>query len=378
LARSRSDGGGAVRLAGVGKTYAGNTVPSLQPIDLTIEEGCFFSILGPSGCGKTTLLRILAGFEYPSEGRVFIGNRDVTALSPRHRDIAMVFQDYALYPHMTVANNIGFNLRNQGLPRDEIRRRVGEVATKLAIESLLGKRPGQLSGGERQRVALGRAIVRRPRVFLMDEPLSNLDLKLREAMRIELGRLHQEIGVTSVYVTHDQSEAMTLSARLAVMRGGVIQQVGPPDEVYGRPANVFVARFIGSPSMNILRMRRDGSQLRAVDDPESSLMLPGETSLADGAEALVGVRPHDFRVVPAGGETGVHAAATLTEHFGRHGMVVCQPRTGTAIIPDEVAIQVETPAGVVFDAGQPIRLGADPAAIRLFTLDGQAIPLRRY
>ena len=364
---------GAVRLDGIGKTYAGNTSAALQPIDLGIEEGSFFSILGPSGCGKTTLLRIIAGFEYPTEGRVFIGDRDVTSLSPRHRDIAMVFQDYALYPHMTAADNIGFNLRNQGVARDEVRRRVGEMAAKLGIEPLLGKRPGQLSGGERQRVALGRALIRRPRVFLMDEPLSNLDVKLREAMRIELGRLHQEIGVTTIYVTHDQSEAMTLSTRLAVMRGGVLQQVGRPDEVYAQPANVFVAKFIGSPSMNIFRMRRDGSHLRAVDDPESSLPLPPHIALADQAEALVGVRPHDLRVMAADA-AGIHVIASLSEHFGRHNMIVCQPRAGAAFVHEGEAIQVETPPTVMFDAGQEIRLTADPASIRVFSLDGQAIP----
>ena len=367
----------AVRLAGIGKTYIGNAAPAVQPTDLRVEEGSFFSILGPSGCGKTTLLRIIAGFEYPTEGRVYIGDRDVTSLSPRHRDIAMVFQDYALYPHMSAANNIAFNLRNQGRPKSEINRRVGEIAATLGIEPLLGKRPGQLSGGERQRVALGRALIRRPRVFLMDEPLSNLDVKLREAMRIELGRLHQELGVTTIYVTHDQSEAMTLSTRLAVMRGGVLQQVGRPDEVYSQPANVFVAKFIGSPSMNVFRMRRDGALLLAANDPESSLVLPTETMLADKAEALVGVRPHDLRVVEATEVAGIHAVVSLIEHFGRQNCLVCRPRTGAAYVHEQQAIQVETQAGVVYGIGQPIRLAASPAALRLFTLDGKAIAAPR-
>ena len=365
-----------MRLEQIGKTYTGNAAAALQPIDLKIEEGSFFAILGPSGCGKTTLLRIIAGFEYPSDGRVFIGDRDVTSLSPRHRDIAMVFQDYALYPHMSVANNIGFNLRNQGAPRKEVKRRVGDMAAKLGIERLLNKRPGQLSGGERQRVALGRALIRRPRVFLMDEPLSNLDVKLREAMRIELGRLHQELGVTTIYVTHDQSEAMTLSTRLAVMRDGVLQQVGRPDEVYSQPANVFIAKFIGSPSMNILRVRRDGSVLSAVDDPETNLPLPPGIAIADQAEVLAGVRPHDFRITNASDTNGVHAIVSLTEHFGRHNCVVCQPRAGTGYVHDQQAIQVETPSGVNYSVGQTIRLSADPAAIRVFGLDGKAIPAK--
>jgi ABC-type sugar transport system ATPase subunit len=259
--------------------------------------------------------------------------------------------------------------------RDEINRRVGEIAATLSIKHLLGKRPAQLSGGERQRVALGRALIRRPRVFLMDEPLSNLDVKLREAMRIELGRLHQEIGVTTVYVTHDQSEAMTLSTRLAVMNGGVLQQVGRPEEVYAKPANVFVAKFIGSPSMNIFRMRREGAYLRGIDDRESLLPLPTDTTLADGVEALVGIRPHDLRVAASTNDsTGIRAVASLTEHFGRHNIIVCQPRSGPGLVHDGDAIQIETAAGNVFVGGQLIDLTADPATIKLFRLDGESIP----
>ncbi len=361
-----------MRLSEIAKTYPGSATTALQPIDLQVEEGSFFSILGPSGCGKTTLLRIIAGFEYPSSGRVYIGDRDVTSLSPRHRNIAMVFQDYALYPHMTVANNIAFNLRNQRVPAAEIRRRVGEMGEKLGIAHLLEKRPGQLSGGERQRVALGRALIRRPRVFLMDEPLSNLDVKLREAMRIELGRLHQDLGITTIYVTHDQSEAMTLSTRLAVMRSGMVQQTGQPDEVYARPSNVFVAKFIGSPSMNVFRMRRDGALLRAVDDPGSCLRLPPGSPAVD-AEMLVGIRPHDLRVEPPSAADGLQAVVSLTEHFGRHNCIICRPRAETSFLWEQQAIQVETPTSIAWPAGQQVRLSADPAGIRLFRLDGQAI-----
>ena len=228
----------SVRLDGVSKTYPGTLRPAVDGVDLAIEAGSFFSILGPSGCGKTTLLRIIAGFEFPDAGRVQIGERDVTGLSPHNRDIAMVFQDYALYPHMTAEKNITFNLRNRRVPRAEIAERLRDTSGLLGIDDILKKRPAQLSGGERQRVALGRAMIRRPKVFLMDEPLSNLNLKLREAMRIELGRLHQELGITIVYVTHDQTEAMTLSTELAVLRDGIIQQVGKPDAVYAQPEPV--------------------------------------------------------------------------------------------------------------------------------------------
>ena len=235
----------SVRLDGVSKTYPGTPRPAVDGVDLAIEAGSFFSILGPSGCGKTTLLRIIAGFEFPDAGQVHIGERDVTGLSPRNRDIAMVFQDYALYPHMTAEQNITFNLRNRRVPRAEIAERLSDTSELLGIDDILKKRPAQLSGGERQRVALGRAMIRRPKVFLMDEPLSNLDLKLREAMRIELGRLHQELGITIVYVTHDQTEAMTLSTELAVLRDGIIQQVGKPGcglrpagEYFCRPASL--------------------------------------------------------------------------------------------------------------------------------------------
>jgi multiple sugar transport system ATP-binding protein len=343
---------------------------ALVDVDVEIEAGSFFSILGPSGCGKTTLLRIIAGFEVPSAGRVVIGGVDVTRLSPRDRDIAMVFQDYALYPHMSVAQNIGFNLRNRRVPKRVVAGRVEETAEKLGIAHLLGKKPANLSGGERQRVALGRALVRQPRVFLLDEPLSNLDLKLREAMRIELGRLHQEFGITTVYVTHDQAEAMTLSTRLAVMRSGRVQQLGTPDEVYARPANTFVARFIGSPSMNLFRMRVEGEWLRGLSAGE---VLPVRAGVAGepGMEVLAGVRAHDLRVVDEG--PGVAVRVAFSEHLGRNNFVVCEPVAGEGLLFEQDAIQVETPASVWYEPGTELLLSADPATIRLFTPDGDAI-----
>jgi multiple sugar transport system ATP-binding protein len=361
--------GGAVRLANINKTYPGGDRLALDDVSLDIEPGSFFSILGPSGCGKTTMLRIVAGFEYPNDGRVIIGSRDVTGLSPRNRDIAMVFQDYALYPHMTVENNIGFNLRNAKMPRTQVRDRVSGVAEKLEIGHLLKKRPGHLSGGEQQRVALGRAMIRQPAVFLMDEPLSNLDVKLRELMRIEIGQLHQDLGVTTIYVTHDQAEALTLSTQMAVMRDGRLQQCGPPDEVYARPANVFVARFIGTPSMNVFVMRRDGSVFRGASDPEATLPLATGVDVADGEEVLVGVRPHDLRI--AGDGSGVPVVATLVEHLGRNNFVICAPRAEDDLY-DAKTIQIETAPDVAPAPGTELSVTADAACIRVFDRSGEA------
>ena len=359
----------SVSLLGVSKTYSGANRPAADTVDLSIEPGSFFSILGPSGCGKTTLLRIIAGFEYPDAGRVHIAGSDVTARSPRDRDIAMVFQDYALYPHMTAAQNITFNLRNQRVPRDEISRRLAETATLLDIGKVLKKRPAQLSGGERQRVALGRAMIRRPKVFLMDEPLSNLDLKLREAMRMELARLHQGLGTTMIYVTHDQTEALTLSTALAVLRDGIIQQVGKPDSVYAQPANLFVARFIGSPSMNIFRMTRHDGALRQIGGGSGSLPLPRDAQVQEGQDCLVGVRPHDM-TVQGDGRAGMQARVLRTEHLGRSNIVDCQPVDGPGYLYEQQAIQIETDAAAVYAPGAVIALSAPSGAIRIFGEDG--------
>ena len=358
-----------VDLQGVSKTYPGTQDPAADNVDLSVAPGSFFSILGPSGCGKTTLLRIIAGFEYPDAGRVHIAGNDVTALSPRNRDIAMVFQDYALYPHMTAEQNITFNLKNQRVPRTEIGQRLAETAALLDIGGILGKRPAHLSGGERQRVALGRAMIRRPKVFLMDEPLSNLDLKLREAMRIELARLHEELGTTMVYVTHDQTEAMTLSTELAVLRDGVIQQVGKPDAVYAWPANIFVARFIGSPSMNLLRMRRSDGVLRPCGDGNGALPLPPGAALENGAECLVGVRPHGMRVQGDTGD-GLPVHVVRTEHLGRSNIVDCRPLDGLGYLHEQPVIQIETDAADLYDPGAVLSLTAAADAIRLFDTDG--------
>jgi multiple sugar transport system ATP-binding protein len=276
-----------IRIESVRKVYAGGVV-AVDDVSLTIEDGEFMVLVGPSGCGKSTLLRMIAGLEEITDGTISIGDRDVTNLTPRDRDVAMVFQNYALYPHMSVARNLGYGLRMRKMDKAEITRRVQHVANLLGLEELLDRRPGALSGGQRQRVAMGRAIVREPKAFLMDEPLSNLDAKLRVGMRTELARLHERLGITTVYVTHDQVEAMTLGQRVAVMRGGELQQVDAPQNLYRNPVNLFVAAFIGSPSMNLVEAQ--------VEDGHASFggfRIPLRRRLPDGP-VILGVRPHDF------------------------------------------------------------------------------------
>ena len=241
----------AIRLEGVSKVYQG-AVRAVDNVDLEIADGEFVVLVGPSGCGKTTLLRMIAGLETVTEGSVWIGEENVTRLEPSLRDIAMVFQNYALYPHMTARQNLGFGLKLRRVPKQEIAARVNAVAAMLGLDGLLERKPSELSGGQRQRVAIGRAMVREPEAYLMDEPLSNLDAKLRVGMRAELSRLHARLGVTTVYVTHDQAEAMTLGDRVAVLRAGILQQCDDPQTLFGEPANLFVAAFIGSPSMNLV------------------------------------------------------------------------------------------------------------------------------
>src|SRR5437763_3420757 len=248
-------------LDNVSKVFSGGVV-AVDGVSLTIASGEFLVLVGPSGCGKSTLLRMLAGLEEVTDGTIAIGNREVTDLAPRNRDIAMVFQTYALYPHMTVRQNMGYGLKARRTPKAEIVRRVDEVAELLGLDELLERKPAQLSGGQRQRVAMGRAIVRQPQAFLLDEPLSNLDAKLRVGMRASLAQLHQRLGVTTVYVTHDQTEAMTLGQRVAVMRDGHILQCDTPQNLYARPDNVFIAAFIGSPAMNLVEAFPDGDTLR--------------------------------------------------------------------------------------------------------------------
>ncbi len=279
---------GGVRVEHVSKVFDGG-VKAVDDVSLEIADGEFMVLVGPSGCGKTTLLRMIAGLEQVSSGRVFLGEVDVTDRSPRERDMAMVFQNYALYPHMTVGENLGFALKLRKTSKSERMRRVRDVAAKLGLEELLDRKPGELSGGQRQRVAMGRAMVREPKAFLMDEPLSNLDAKLRVSMRGELARLHDRLGVTTIYVTHDQIEAMTLGQRVSVLRDGVLQQVDTPQALFRRPANLFVAAFIGSPSMNLVEADVGDGLVRFGGH---ELALPPGHDVS--GRLIVGIRPTDF------------------------------------------------------------------------------------
>jgi multiple sugar transport system ATP-binding protein len=275
----------------VTKDFAGGVI-AVDDVSLRIADGEFIALVGPSGCGKSTLLRCLAGLEDVTDGRITIGGRDVTDLAPRHRDIAMVFQSYALYPHMTVRQNLGYGLKVRRTPRAEAARRVEEVAELLGLTDLLDRRPAQLSGGQRQRVSMGRAIVREPQAFLMDEPLSNLDAKLRVGMRASLARLHGRLGTTTVYVTHDQVEAMTLGQRVAVMRDGRILQVDAPQRLYERPRDVFVAGFIGSPAMNLVEATLEGDDV--VVGEHRLPLQPTRRPVRRAGPVVLGVRPESF------------------------------------------------------------------------------------
>ncbi|HYU93282.1 MAG TPA: sn-glycerol-3-phosphate ABC transporter ATP-binding protein UgpC [Actinomycetota bacterium] len=279
-------------LEGVSKVFASDVV-AVDDLSLEIGDGEFMVLVGPSGCGKSTILRILAGLEEVTAGEVYIDGRQVTDLQPKQRDVAMVFQNYALYPHMSVEQNLGFGLKLRKTPKDEIKRRVADAAKILGLEPLLARKPVALSGGQRQRVAMGRAMVREPKAFLMDEPLSNLDAKLRVQMRAQLAKLHDTLKTTTVYVTHDQVEAMTLGERVAVMRDGVLQQVDTPQNLYGNPSNLFVAAFIGSPPMNLVEAKvTDGRVAFAGFD----ILLPDGSDLGDlgGKSLILGIRPSDM------------------------------------------------------------------------------------
>ncbi len=333
----------SVRLQSVGKTYPNGHVATRE-LNLEIQDGEFMVLVGPSGCGKSTALRMVAGLETPTAGRILIGDRDVTSLPPQERDIAMVFQSYALYPHMSVRENLAFGLRMRGVAREEIVRRVEEAARVLDLASVLDRKPAQLSGGQRQRVALGRAIVREPKVFLFDEPLSNLDAKLRVETRAELARLHRRLRATVVYVTHDQEEAMTLGGRVAVLKDGILQQVAPPMELYRRPANRFVAGFVGSPAMNFLPAEgRDG--VAAVAG--GRIQLPKGVS----GRLILGVRPHDVEVV-AEGAGHLDAVVDVVEPRGSEQLVYVRLASGDelrVVTSPDLPIAVEQRLGLRLD-----------------------------
>jgi len=354
-------------------------VVAVDDVSLEIADGEFMVLVGPSGCGKSTLLRLIAGLEEATGGTIRIGERDVTDLAPRSRDIAMVFQSYALYPHMTVRQNLGYGLKVRRTSKPQLAERVERVARMLRLEELLDRRPAALSGGQRQRVAMGRAIVREPQAFLMDEPLSNLDAKLRVSMRAQLSSLHARLRATTVYVTHDQVEAMTLGERVAVMRDGRIQQVDSPQALYARPANLFVASFIGSPAMNLVEARYDGS---AVEFGGFRIALPeSQRPAARPGTIALGIRPESFEdaafadpALPL-----LDAAVAVVEELGSDSYVIF-PVAATRLLAeehqnedderligsDETAFTARVAATSAARAGQPLRLAVDPAGFHFF------------
>lgn len=355
-----------VEFRGVTRRYLGGVV-ALKDFNLTVADGEFLILVGPSGCGKSTALRLLAGLDKPTSGEIRIADTVVNGLAPGERDIAMVFQNYALYPHMTVYRNLAYGLRQHKTPRDEVDRRVRETAALLEIDKLLDRKPGQLSGGQRQRVAMGRALVRRPQAFLLDEPLSNLDAKLRNQVRGDLKRLHRELPVTSIYVTHDQVEAMTLGDRLCVMAGGEIQQIGTPDEIYNHPANTFVAAFMGSPPMNLIAAEVRAGVLHVGGTAVT------EASTIDGP-VTVGIRPEHVRLSDGHVEGCLPATVDFVEPLGSHVLVTAlvEIRDG-----ETTRMIVHAQAGTDLAAGTHISLEMPSERTYFFDADtGTARPTR--
>lgn len=353
----------------VSKIYPGNKMPSVRGFNLEIKDKEFIVLVGPSGCGKTTLLRMVAGLEDITEGELYIDGKLVNEIAPKDRDIAMVFQNYALYPHMNVYENMAFGLKLRKFPKSEIDRRVKEAAKILGIEHLLDRKPKALSGGERQRVALGRAIVREPKVFLMDEPLSNLDAKLRVQMRAEIIKLHRKLQTTFIYVTHDQMEAMTMGDRIVVMNKGEIQQIASPSEIYNRPSNIFVAGFIGSPSMNFLNVRILGENDHLFVNFDSiKIKLPIEKSniLKEkgyvNKEMVLGIRPEDIRYNLLQEDSFV-ANVEVVEHMGSEDFVHVNVN-GKVLI-------VKAKSNDFIKIGDEIRLYFNPDKIHLFDKESQ-------
>ncbi len=358
-----------LQLRGISKSFG--TVGVLHNVDLNVGDGEFVVFVGPSGCGKSTLLRTISGLEEPTAGQVFIGGEDVTDYDPSERGVAMVFQSYALYPHMTVAQNLGFGLKMGGMPREQVAGRVAEASRILEIEDLLERKPRQLSGGQRQRVAIGRAIVREPKAFLFDEPLSNLDAELRVQMRIEIAKLHQQLGATMVYVTHDQVEAMTLADRIVVLRAGIIEQQGTPIELYDNPDNLFVAGFIGSPRMNFV-----AAEVVSAGKGEANVRLPqfGGVTLSvrtrsdrakPGDKGTLGIRPEHF-VEPAGAPVKLVARAQVVEQLGGVSYVYASGA-------DDASLTVQQKGHSDIANGTDVTFGVDPKTTLLFDADGRRL-----
>ncbi|NSY99280.1 ABC transporter ATP-binding protein [Agrobacterium tumefaciens] len=353
---------GGVQLSGIRKSFG--SLDIIHGIDLSIPEGAFMVFVGPSGCGKSTLLRMIAGLEEVSDGVIEIKGRDVTDLDPSDRGIAMVFQSYALYPHMTVRENLGFGLKMAKTPGAEIDRRVSDASAILKTDHLLDRRPGQLSGGQRQRVAIGRAIVRKPDVFLFDEPLSNLDAELRVSMRIEIARLHRELGNTMIYVTHDQTEAMTLADMIVVLRDGRIEQVGSPRDVYDHPANSFVAGFIGSPRMNLLKARLAGRQTIKLADTSFAAPFPAFDGNDSDAEILMGVRPEHMIVeTERSDDVQISATVDFLEFLGGTQYLYCQ-------LADGQGVTVEYRSATIIQPSDRVYLSWSPQKTHMFDASG--------
>jgi ABC-type sugar transport system ATPase subunit len=352
-----------VELRRVTKRYG--PVTAISDLSLTVDKGSFTALLGPSGCGKSTLLRMIAGLEAITAGQCFIDGVDVSDLPPAKRRIAMVFQSYALYPHMTVRQNIAFSLSVAGQPKKIQNERALEVARILQLESFLDRRPAELSGGQRQRVAIGRALVRKPEAFLFDEPLSNLDAKLRVQMRFELAKLHADLGTTMIYVTHDQTEAMTLADKIVVLDKGIISQVGSPLELYNAPANKFVAAFIGSPSMNFF-----GVEIAAINGRTASVVLPGGRTIEIGVvtggdvrSAELGVRPEHLAVVDANDPSATFAGkVAIIEHLGNSTIIYVETPVGQLVVEGEGDLEVKS--------GQTVGLRLNQAHAHLFGAAG--------
>ena len=358
-----------VELRGVKKLYG--AVEAIKMLDLSVEKGEFCALLGPSGCGKSTLLRMIAGLEVVSQGSIWIDGTDVTNVPPAKRRIAMVFQSYALYPHMTVRQNIGFSLRVAKAPKDVMEKRVTEVARMLQLEELLDRRPAQLSGGQRQRVAIGRALVREPQVFLFDEPLSNLDAMLRVQMRVEIAKLHQDLKTTMIYVTHDQVEAMTLADKIVVLEQGVIRQIGTPMELYRQPANKFVAAFIGSPTMNFV-----SAEARSAEGLDAVLDLPGGGEVKMKTRGTLdnqsrgtlelGIRPEHIKLsTPDDPRANIGGTVQILEHLGNSTIMYVDTKAGQLVVQDDGETKIRTGenVGVIFDSEHAHLFSANQQAV---------------